>query len=156
MSIYTAEIHWDNSDKGFLSGDYSRGHSWSFDGGLTVAASSSPQIVPEPMSVAANVDPEEAFVASISSCHMLWFLSLAAKAGIELKSYRDNAVGTMGRNDSKQLAMLKVELNPIATLVGGQTLERSIAEKIHTQAHRQCFIANSVRTEILIHSGGML
>ncbi len=116
-------------------------------------ASSSPQIVPEPLSVAANVDPEEAFVASISSCHMLWFLSIAAKRGISVKSYIDDAIGTMGKNSQGQLAMLTVELKPIVTLSDGQALDKSLAEKLHSQAHKQCFIANSVHTQIHVNLG---
>ncbi len=116
-------------------------------------ASSSPQIVPEPQSVAAHVDPEEAFVASISSCHMLWFLSIAAKRGISVKSYIDDAIGTMGKNNQGQLAMLTVELRPKVTLIDEQTLDFSLAEKLHSQAHKQCFIANSVHTQIHVSLG---
>jgi organic hydroperoxide reductase OsmC/OhrA len=153
MSIYTAKIHWANAGDGSLSNSYSRAHAWTFDGGLTVAASSSPQIVPEPLSVTANVDPEEAFVASISSCHMLWFLSLAAKLGVSIHSYTENAVGTMGSNSKRQLAMLKVELNPQVTLADGTTLDANTAAKLHKQAHERCFIASSVTTEILVNTG---
>lgn len=153
MSTYSAKIHWTDDGEGFLSNNYSRAHYWTFDGGLTVPASSSPNIVPLPMSEAANVDPEEAFVASISSCHMLWFLSIAAKEGISVVEYSDEAVGTMGMNKHRQLAILRVELNPHITLVDGLTLSSSIAKKIHSSAHKHCFIANSVHTEILVNIG---
>jgi organic hydroperoxide reductase OsmC/OhrA len=153
MSNYTATIHWTNVDDGFLTNSYSRAHAWTFDGGLTVPASASPQIVPEPMSVPANVDPEEAFVASISSCHMLWFLSLAADDGLSIHSYTDNAVGTLGSNSKRQIAMLKVELTPQVTLADGTPLDAETASRLHEQAHRHCFIANSVSTEIVINSG---
>lgn len=153
MSTYTARIHWSNDGEKFLSNSYSRAHSWAFDGGLTVPASSSPHIVPEPMSVAANVDPEEAFVASISSCHMLWFISYAAKEGLLIKSYTDDAIGTMGNSSKGKLAMLRVELHPKVILVSGIKLDTSVAESLHEQAHEQCFIANSVHTEIQVITG---
>ncbi|MFT4861483.1 MAG: organic hydroperoxide reductase OsmC/OhrA [Pseudohongiellaceae bacterium] len=156
MSTYTAKIHWAYAGDKFTANAYSRAHSWSFDGGLSVPASASPLIVPLPMSVAENVDPEEAFVASISSCHMLWFLSFAANAGHSIAAYTDQAVGTMGRNSSRQLAMLTVELNPLITLAGGHELDARIAKQLHNKAHSQCFIANSVRTEIIVNSGGEL
>lgn len=152
MSTYTAKIHWAYAGDKFTANAYSRAHSWSFDGGLTVPASASPQIVPLPMSVAENLDPEEAFVASISSCHMLWFLSFAADSGHAIAAYTDQAVGTMGRNDSGQLAMLTVALNPLVILADGGKLDAGVAKQLHSKAHRQCFIANSVRTEITINS----
>ncbi|MFQ5546586.1 MAG: OsmC family protein, partial [Acidiferrobacterales bacterium] len=104
MSEYTATIEWQRDGQDFLSNKYSRGHTWTFDGGVEVPASSSPHVVPVPMSVAANVDPEEAFVASLSSCHMLWFLAIAAKRKFVVDSYIDNAVGTLEKDADSKLA----------------------------------------------------
>ena len=103
MSEHRATIRWAHTTGDFLQGRFSREHTWSFDGGLTVPASPSPSAVPKPYSNEANVDPEEAFVASIASCHMLTFLYLAMKAGFQVASYEDNAVGTMTRNETRRL-----------------------------------------------------
>lgn len=148
MSEYSATVEWQRNDRPFLDDDYSRGHVWIFDGGLTVPASASPEIVPLPMSVAENVDPEEAFVASISSCHMLFFLSLAAKRGILVESYVDAASGTMSKDSAGRMAMTRVVLRPKATYGGDLPPVDKIA-KLHHRAHELCFIANSVRTEIV-------
>ncbi len=150
MSTYNVTVKWQLNDAEFLDNTYSRAHEWLFDGGLTVPASSSPQIVPTPMSVAGNVDPEEAFVASVSSCHMLWFLSLAAKAGFNIKTYTDHAMGRMGLNQDGNVAMLAVELDPLIILENGQQLSSADARKLHSKAHAQCFIANSVCTLITV------
>ena len=127
---------------------YSRGHRWHFDGGVEVPASSSPHVVPLPYSVQAAVDPEEAFVASLSSCHMLWFLSLAAKAGYVVDSYRDEATGVMNRNAEGRMAMTRVTLRP-GVRFGGAAPNSEQLEALHHEAHAQCFIANSVKTEVL-------
>src|SRR5437763_1448156 len=112
MSEYSVTIHWERGGQRFTDNRYSRRHSWSFDGGAKVAASSSPHVVPLPYSDAAAVDPEEAFVASLSSCHMLWFLSIAAQHGFCVDTYVDDAVGTMAKNDSRKLAITRVTLRP--------------------------------------------
>ncbi len=148
MSEYAAVIQWNRDGAAFTDNRYSRGHLWRFDGGIEVPASSSPHVVPLPMSVRAAVDPEEAFVASLSSCHMLWFLSIAAKRGFVVDSYRDDATGVMGRNSAGKAAMTLVTLRP-AVHFGGQTPPSSdevIA--MHHEAHEQCFIANSVHTQV--------
>ena len=148
MSEHVATIEWQRDDAAFVDDCYSRAHSWRFDGGLTVPASPSPHIVPEPMSVAGNVDPEEAYVAAISSCHMLFFLSICAKRGFVVDSYVDDAVGFLGKNDEGRQAVTKVVLHPKATYSGDKLPTREQLEKIHHRSHELCFIANSVNTEI--------
>ena len=149
MAEHFATIEWRRDGAGFVDDNYSRAHSWSFDGGLTVPASPSPHIVPVPMSEPANVDPEEAFVASISSCHMLFFLSICANKGIVVDSYIDQAVGYLQKNEDRRLAVTRVVLRPNATYSGGKIPTREQLEKIHHRSHRMCFIANSVKTEIV-------
>ncbi len=149
MSNYTATIRWHNSEGStFLNNRYSRGHIWEFDGGITVPASSSPQVVPLPMSVESAIDPEEAFIASVSSCHMLWFLSLAAKRGYIIETYIDQARGTMSKTAEGKLAITVITLFPEAIFSGEKMPTRSEIENLHHAAHESCFIANSVKTEI--------
>ena len=150
MSHYAATISWRRGDQSFVDDSYSRGHEWTFDGGLTIPASASPDIVPLPMSVAENVDPEEAFVASISSCHMLFFLSLAARRGIVVDEYMDSASGVMGKRTDGKTAMTRVVLRPNATYSGDVLPDRDQLAKLHHRAHELCFIANSVLTEIVV------
>ena len=150
MSEYTARIEWRRSaDDRFVERKYSRGHEWRFDGGLRVPASASPYNVPAPYSIAAAVDPEEAFVASISSCHMLWFLAIAAKRGFVVDSYRDAAVGTMGRDATGKIAMTRVTLRPDVRFGGSSPPSSDELTAMHHEAHDECFIANSVKTEIV-------
>ena len=148
MSDYHATVAWDRGGARFTDQRYSRGHAWLFDGGVEVPASASPQVVPLPMSVAAAVDPEEAFVASLSSCHMLFFLSLAAKQGFVVDDYRDEAVGTMARNTAGRLAMTRVTLRPRVRYSGERRPSRAQEDALHHAAHEECFIASSVRTEV--------
>lgn len=152
MSEYTVTVKWLRDSRDFLGDDYSRGHTWEFDGGLSVPASASPQIVPVPKSVAKNVDPEEAFVASVSSCHMLFFLSLAAKNGYIVDNYTDSAIGYMARNDQERMAITKVVLRPDAVFSGDKLPTAVQIEKLHEQSHEQCFIANSVKAEVITES----
>src|SRR5262245_33754247 len=112
MAKYRSTVLWSRDGAVFSDNRYSRGHRWLFDGGIEVPGSSSPHVVPLPLSVEAAVDPEEAFVASLSSCHMLWFLSIAAEQGFVVESYRDEAVGVMGKNGEGKLAMTRVTLHP--------------------------------------------
>jgi len=150
MSEYFAKISWARaSDENYIDNQYSRGHDWTFDGGVTVPASSSPQVVPLPYSVAANVDPEEAFVASLSSCHMLFFLSIAAKRRYIVDAYVDEAVGIMAKDDEGKMSMTRVTLKPKVNFSGDNTPSRAQLEKMHHQAHEQCFIANSVKTKVV-------
>ena len=147
---YTAEVLWQRgADEHFTDNRYSRRHLWRFDGGLEVPGSSSPTVVPLPWSDAGAVDPEEAFVASLSSCHMLWFLSLAAKAKWAVRSYRDAATGVMTRNAAGKLWMSRVTLRPQADFDGQRQPTREELLALHHHAHEQCFIANSVKTEVV-------
>lgn len=144
---YTALVIWRRHDAVFTDNRYSRAHVWRFDGGIEVPASSSPAVVREPWSVAAAVDPEEAFVASLSSCHMLWFLSLAAGKRLQVDDYTDNAAGEMGKNAAGKLAITRVTLRPAVHFSGRQPIRAEI-EQLHHLAHAECFIANSVTTEV--------
>jgi organic hydroperoxide reductase OsmC/OhrA len=148
MSTYSVIIRWGRGDQPFTDNRYSRGHTWEFDGGIAVPASSSPHAVPLPYSRANAVDPEEAFVASLSSCHMLWFLSIAAKRRFCVDSYVDNAAGVMARNALGKLAMTRVTLRPKVVFVGNPLPAPSEIEAMHHTAHAECFIANSVKTEV--------
>lgn len=145
---YTARITWDRGDQSFADQRYSRRHAWHFDGGAVVAGSSSPLSVPLPMSDASAVDPEEAFVASVSSCHMLWFLHLAAKGGWVVDAYDDDASGSMGRNAAGKVAMLEVTLKPRVRFGGGRVPSAAEHEHLHHAAHEACYIANSVNCPI--------
>lgn len=149
MSKYVATVSWERGHQSFIDNTYSRGHTWTFDGGLSVPASSSPDIVPLPFSVAANVDPEEAFVASISSCHMLFFLSLAAARSIIVDDYTDHATGLMERRPDGRTAMTKIILRPHARYSGDDVPDGEQIERLHHRAHEMCFIANSVTADIV-------
>ncbi len=149
MSSYTATIKWQRADdEVFSNNQYSRGHLWEFDGGVTVPASSSPHVVPLPYSVEANVDPEEAFIASLSSCHMLVFLSIAAKRRYVINSYLDTAVGVLEVDDSGRESITTVTLRPQIIFHGEKQPSRAQLEKMHHLAHENCFIANSVKTVV--------
>ncbi|MFO0861041.1 MAG: OsmC family protein [Phycisphaerales bacterium] len=148
MAEYTAVIKWSRDGAAFTDNRYSRAHVWRFDGGIEVPASSSPRVVPIPMSVADAVDPEEAFVASLSSCHMLWFLSLAAKRGYSVEHYRDEAVGVLAKDSAGKMAMTLVTLRPAVELVGERRPGPDDLLALHHAAHEQCYIASSVRTEV--------
>jgi len=155
MSEFFARISWrrfENDD--FIEAKYSRGHEWYFDGGAIVSASSSPHVVPLPYSVEANVDPEEAFVASLSSCHMLLFLSIAAKRRFIVDEYIDNAVGTMEKDGKGKLSITKVILKPEITFAGDKQPTYEQIEKMHHQSHEQCYIANSVKSEVITEIPG--
>ena len=154
MSTYTAEIRWSRGDQKFTDNRYCRAHTWRFDGGVVVSASSSPAVVPLPMSDATAVDPEEAFVASLSSCHMLWFLSIAAKKGYVVDVYADDASGVMEKNADGKLAMTVVTLRPLVTFSGEKLVDRAALDALHHAAHGECFIANSIRSEVRIEPNG--
>jgi organic hydroperoxide reductase OsmC/OhrA len=148
MAEYKAIIAWTRDGAAFTDNRYSRGRRWTFDGGVEVPASSSPQVVPLPLSVAAAVDPEEAFVASLSSCHMLWFLSLAAKRKLLVESYRDEAVGEMGNDAFGKLAMTRVTLHPEVHFSGAHRPTADEILALHHAAHEHCFIARSVKSDV--------
>lgn len=149
MADYTAQVHWQRQQQSFTDQRYSRRHLWRFDGGQEVPGSSSPHSVPLPYSDPAAVDPEEAFIASVSSCHMLWFLSLAAQAGWTVDDYLDDAVGRMARDARGRMAITVVTLQPAIRFAGNQPSAGDIAA-LHHAAHERCYIANSVRSEVLI------
>ena len=148
MSEHTAEVVWERNGAVYTDNRYSRGHRWRFDGGIEVPASSSPLSVPPPLSVAAAVDPEEAFVASLSSCHMLWFLSIAAKRGFVIERYRDAAVGQLAKDSKGRMAMTVVTLRPDVTFDGPRRPSRGELDALHHEAHDRCFIANSVTSQV--------
>ena len=149
MSEYGATIRWQRGNHEFTDDQYSRGHEWIFDGGLSVPASASPDIVPIPMSIPENVDPEEAFIASLSSCHMLFFLAIAAASGFVVDQYIDAATGKMQENSAGRTAITNVVLRPCATYSGKRIPGKEKVEQMHDRAHKMCFIANSVKTEVV-------
>jgi organic hydroperoxide reductase OsmC/OhrA len=153
MSIYTATVSWDRNGAVFTDRKYSRAHEWTFDGGTTVPASASPEVVRVPLSDPKGVDPEEGFVASLSSCHMLWFLYLAAQRGLVVDSYRDEARGELGKNPEGREAMVRVILSPKIGFSGGKVPTPEELEGLHHEAHELCYIANSVRTEVIVEPG---
>jgi organic hydroperoxide reductase OsmC/OhrA len=150
MSQHHATIRWVCTGPGFLLGRYSREHTWAFDGGAIVPASPAPSVVPAPWSNPAAVDPEEAFVASIASCHMLTFLWLASRAGFTIERYEDDAVGTMAKNERGIPWVSAVTLRPRLVWSGEKRPGAADLDRLHREAHAQCFIANSVRTVITV------
>ena len=147
MSEYTAIISWRRNGAIFTDNKYSRAHQWKFDGGVAVPGSSSPHVVRVPFSDASAVDPEEALVAALSSCHMLAFLFIAAKRGFVVDTYEDQAVGVMAKNPDGKLAITVVTLRP-KTVFSGEEPSRQELESMHHQAHEECFIAASVKTDV--------
>jgi organic hydroperoxide reductase OsmC/OhrA len=143
---HSAVVEWERAGAAFIDNRYSRGHRWRFDGGVEVPASASPQVVRLPWSVAEAVDPEEAFVAALASCHMLWFLSIAAGRAFMVDTYRDEATGVMGRNAAGRLAMAEVTLRPRVAFAGDRRPSRGEHEAMHEEAHERCYLANSVTT----------
>ena len=150
MAEHKAIIRWAHSNGEFLKGRYSREHTWSFDGGMTVKASPSPSVVPHPYSNPDHVDPEEAYVASIASCHMLTFLHVASRAGFEVDSYEDEAVGVMTKNERGVPWVSSVVLRPQIVYAGEKRPSPEDVQRLHHAAHDGCFIANSVKTEITV------
>ena len=150
MSSYTTTIRWTRDPStDFSKGQYSRAHEWAFDGGAVVPASPSPHIVPAPWNDPAGVDPEEAFIASLSSCHMLFFVDFARRAGFVIDEYVDEAEGMLEKRGDGKVAMTSVALRPRVTWAGDPPDEAAIAD-LHHRAHEACFIANSVTTEVTV------
>lgn len=150
MSTHHASVVWERTgDSKFTDNRYSRAHRWEFDGGAVVPASSSPAVVPLPLSDPAGVDPEEAFVASLSSCHMLWVLFYAAKGGFVVDSYRDAAEGHMEKAADGSTWMARVVLRPDVHFSGAAPDAATLAA-MHDKAHHACFIANSVKTAVTV------
>lgn len=152
MSLHRATIDWALGDGDFLAQRYSRAHTLTFEGGVAIAGSPSPDIVPAPWSRRDGIDPEAAFTAALSACHMLWFLDLASRAGFVAASYHDAAHGTLGRNAAGKMVMTRVVLRP-AIIFGNERLptDEEIA-RLHRAAHAACFIANSVTTEVVVEA----
>ncbi len=143
MGYYEATVEWQAGEgEDFARHHYSRAHRWDFDGGAVVAASASPQIVRAPWSDPAGVDPEEALVAALASCHMLFFLDLAARKGLRVLSYKDHAVGEMGRREDGREAMVRATLRPEVAFAGAS--DPDVTAALHQRAHELCYIANSV------------
>jgi organic hydroperoxide reductase OsmC/OhrA len=150
MLKHTATIIWKRIEPDFISGHYSREHTWRFDGGMTIPVSASPHVVPAPWSNAANVDPEEAFVASIASCHMLTFLWLASREGFVVDGYEDEAIGEMTKNDRGFSWVSQVRLRPRIAWSGAKLPTPADVERLHHRAHEECFIANSIKTAVTV------
>jgi organic hydroperoxide reductase OsmC/OhrA len=149
MSLHLAEILWQRGDQPFVDNRYSRRHLLRFDGGVEVVASSSPHVVPVPLSDPAAVDPEEAFVAALASCHMLWFLSIAARRGFRVERYADAASGLMAADERGRPAITRVTLRPTVAFSGADLPSDEQVVAMHEEAHEACFIANSVRTQVV-------
>ena len=152
LSQHVATIRWTRTAGDFITGRYSREHSWSFDGGATIPASPSPQVVPKPWSNPSSVDPEEAFVAAVASCHMLTFLWLASKAGWVIDSYSDEALGVMTKNERGVSWVSTINLRPKISWSGSPVPSESDIAELHNRAHEECFIANSIKTTVIVEA----
>ena len=153
MHYYEAKVNWQRPDGAkFTDNKYSRAHQWAFDGGVSVRASSSPAVVPLPLSAADAVDPEEALVAATSSCHMLWFLSLAARKGYVVDDYTDEARGEVGKDAEGKTAVTRITLRPRVTFTGEKQPAAEDLEALHHAAHEQCFIASSLKSEVVVEA----
>jgi organic hydroperoxide reductase OsmC/OhrA len=158
LASYEATVRWQRQpDERFIDGRYSRAHEWQFDGGARVHASASPHVVKVPFADPSGVDPEEAFVAAIASCHMLFFLGFAAKGGFAIAAYEDNAVGVMSKTGEGREWMTRVTLRPRVAFTGDKRPTAEEVDALHHQAHEACYIANSVKTEVIIegHAEGL-
>lgn len=152
QGTYTVTVAWSRGEQAFTDGRYSRAHTWRFDGGIEVPASSSPHVVRVPLSSEAAVDPEEAFVASLSSCHMLFFLGFASRDGWRIDRYDDEAEGVMAKDAQGRMAMTTVTLRPRIVFSGDKRPTAAQIDELHHRSHEACFIANSVRTEVRVES----
>jgi organic hydroperoxide reductase OsmC/OhrA len=150
MHEYTAQVRWERKDAVFTDRRYSRAHLWHFDGGADVFASSSPLVVREPLSDPRGVDPEEAFIASLSSCHMLFFLDFASRAGFTVDLYVDDAVGAMGKDEAGKEYVEAVELRPVITFSGDKRPSAEEIADLHHRSHDVCFIARSVKSKVTV------
>jgi organic hydroperoxide reductase OsmC/OhrA len=153
MAEHRATVRWEQAGGPFAKRQYSRAHTWSFDGGVTVPAAASPHAVPVQFTDPSGVDPEEAYVAAIASCHMLSFLPLAALAGFEVLRYEDEAVGRMAKNERGAWWVSEVDLSPRITWAEGKAPDSASEAELHHRAHDDCYIASSVKTEIRVRTG---
>jgi organic hydroperoxide reductase OsmC/OhrA len=154
MHTYTATVSWSRGEQAFTDGKYSRAHRWRFDGGVDVPASSSPQVVRPPLSDEAAIDPEEAFVASLASCHMLFFIDFARRAGFRIDHYEDHPEGIMSQDAEGRTAITVVTLRPSIAFSGERLPTVAEIEALHHKSHEACYIANSVRSEVRIEPRG--
>lgn len=150
MSEHLATVEWSRDGQPFSDNRYSRAHDWRFDGGAVVRGSSAPSSVPEPMSDPAAVDPEEALVAAVSSCHMLFFLAFARKDGFVVDRYRDDAVGILGRDERDRMSITALTLRPRVTFAGETQPDAAALDDLHHRAHEACYIANSIRAGVAV------
>lgn len=150
MSEHLATVEWSRGEQDFTGNRYSRAHAWRFDGGAVVRASSAPTSVPEPLSDPTAVDPEEALVAALSSCHMLFFLAFAARGGFTVDSYRDEAVGVLGRDERGKTSITTVALRPAVVFSGDNRPDAAAIDTLHHRAHEACYIANSIRADVTV------
>ena len=150
MHTYTARITWRRDGAAFSGGRYSRAHEWSFDGGVTVPASASPRHVPAPYSVVEAVDPEEAVIAAASSCHMLMFLWLAARRGLIVESYTDDASAALEKNQEGRLALGRITLRPQVRFGGDEPPTAEELTALHHEAHEECYVANSLKCDVVV------
>lgn len=150
MHRYTATVEWERGEQVFTDNRYGRGHALRFDGGAELRGSASPLVVRPPLSDLAGVDPEEMFVASLSSCHMLWFLDVTRRAGFRVDRYRDEAEGFMEKNAEGKVAITRVVLHPDVAFSGEKLPARAEVEALHHRAHEECYIASSVKSEVAI------
>jgi len=148
MSEHIAELSWKRDSETFGYKDYSRNHSWRFDAGVEIKGSAAQAYLGDP----SGVDPEEAFTASLSSCHLLTFLAIASRMKLTLDAYEDRAVGHMEKNEQGKMAITRVDLHPRVTFAPGVEVDKETLDRMHHEAHEHCFIANSVKTEIVVHS----
>ena len=150
MSEHVATIEWNRDGQAFSDNRYSRTHDWRFDGGAVVRGSSAPSSVPAPMSDPAAVDPEEALVAAVSSCHMLFFLAFARKDGFVVDRYRDEASGLLGRDERGRMSITTVTLRPEIAFSGEVRPDAAALADLHHRAHEACYIANSIRAGVTV------
>jgi organic hydroperoxide reductase OsmC/OhrA len=152
MAHHEATIIWNRNDDNFLDRKFRRAHEWHFDGGAVVAGSAAPTVLRPPLSDPAAVDPEEALVAALSSCHMLFYLALAAKAGFRIDSYEDRAVGELGKNEEGRTGITRIVLRPAIVFSGEKVPTPEEENALHEEAHSLCYIANSIRSEVVVEA----
>lgn len=150
---HRATVAWRRDEGDFAKGRYSRGHVWRFDGGIEVPASAASSVVPAPFVVEAAVDPEEAFVAALSACHMLTFIDIARHRGLVVDSYEDDAAGFLTKNEKGRRWVSEATLSPRIVFSGDPPDAEALAA-IHRAAHDACFIANSIKTAVTIAAPG--
>lgn len=151
MSQHTAVIEWQRGDQPFSDNKYSRAHNWTFDGGAVVRGSSTPSaMIPPPLSDERAVDPEEALVAAVSSCHMMFFLAYARKDGFIVDSYRDAAEGTLGKDERGKISITDIVLRPAVSWSGDKVPDAAQIADLHHRAHEACYIGNSVRSTVTV------